>query len=85
MLVIEFVHIFCFIKEYSGLSGYSEYLVSQDVMSSLSGQHVTMSVAKTTRQRPLTATSRARELSVQTSKSQLTSSETKPSLLTSAM
>ncbi|XP_060719603.1 mucin-2-like isoform X2 [Tachysurus vachellii] len=60
-------------SEYSGLSGYSEYSVSQDVMSSLSGQHVTMSVAKTTRQRPLTATSRARELAVQTSKSQLTS------------
>ncbi|KAK2816272.1 hypothetical protein Q7C36_022543 [Tachysurus vachellii] len=61
------------VQEYSGLSGYSEYSVSQDVMSSLSGQHVTMSVAKTTRQRPLTATSRARELAVQTSKSQLTS------------
>ncbi|XP_026988646.2 hyphal wall protein 2-like isoform X2 [Tachysurus fulvidraco] len=60
-------------SEYSGLSGYSEYSVSQDVMSSLSGQHVTMSVANTTRQRPLTATSRAKELSVQTSKSQLTS------------
>ncbi|MCI4394347.1 hypothetical protein PGIGA_G00167550 [Pangasianodon gigas] len=58
-------------SEYSGFSGYSGYSVSQDVMSSLSRQHVT-SVAMTTRQRPLTATSRARDLAVQKSKSQLT-------------
>ncbi|MCJ8748540.1 hypothetical protein PDJAM_G00165940 [Pangasius djambal] len=58
-------------SEYSGFSGYSGYSVSQDVMSSLARQHVT-SVAMTTRQRPLTATSRARDLAVQKSKSQLT-------------
>lgn len=58
---------FFVIKEYSGVSGYSGYSVSQDVMSSLSSQHVT-SVAMTTRQRPLTATSRARDLVVQKSK-----------------
>ncbi|KAB5522407.1 hypothetical protein PHYPO_G00159190 [Pangasianodon hypophthalmus] len=57
-------------SEYSGFSAYSGYSVSQDVMSSLSRQHVT-SVAMTTRQRPLTATSRARDLAVQKSKSQL--------------
>ncbi|XP_060768356.1 mucin-2-like isoform X3 [Neoarius graeffei] len=45
---------------------------SQDVMSSLSSQHMTMSVAMTTRQRPLTATSRARDLAVQKSKSKQT-------------
>ncbi|KAF4072994.1 hypothetical protein AMELA_G00253700 [Ameiurus melas] len=54
-------------SEYSGVSGYSGYSVSQDVMYSLSNQHVT-SVAMTTRQRPLTAMSRARDLAVQKSK-----------------
>ncbi|KAF7688604.1 hypothetical protein HF521_013411 [Silurus meridionalis] len=58
-------------SEYSGFSGYSGYSISQDVMSSVSSQHVT-SVAMTTRQRPLTATSRARDLAVQKSIVQLT-------------
>ncbi|XP_058239937.1 smoothelin-like isoform X1 [Hemibagrus wyckioides] len=62
-------------SEYSGFSEYSGYSVSQDVMSSLSSQHVTMSVAMTTRQSPLTTTSRARELTVQKSKSQLTETQ----------
>ncbi|TSL28156.1 Smoothelin-like protein 2 [Bagarius yarrelli] len=56
-------------SEYSGYSGYS---VSQDVMSSVSSQNITMSAAMTTRQRSLTATSRAKDLAVQKSKSQLT-------------
>ncbi|KAF5903168.1 smoothelin-like protein 2, partial [Clarias magur] len=57
-------------SEYTELSGYSGYSVSQDMVTSLSGQHVT-SVAMTTRQRSITATSRARNLVVQKSKSKL--------------
>ncbi|XP_053341700.1 smoothelin-like isoform X1 [Clarias gariepinus] len=57
-------------SEYSGLSGFSGYSVSQDMMSSLSSQHV-ISHAMTTRQRSITATSRARDLVVQKSKSKL--------------
>lgn len=71
-----YLPLFCVIEEYSGFSGYSGYSGSQDVMSSLSSQHVTMSVAMTTRQRPLTATSRARDLAVQKSKSQQTTGDT---------
>ncbi|XP_072516269.1 uncharacterized protein [Salminus brasiliensis] len=54
-------------SEYSGYSS-----VSQEVMSSLTSQHVT-SVAMTTRQRPVTAMSRAKDLAVhKRSKTQMT-------------
>lgn len=71
----SYLPLFCVIKEYSGFSGYSEYSASQDMMLSVSSHHVT-SVAMTTRQRPLTATSRARDLAVQKSKSQRTTGDT---------